>query len=332
MGSAEIVRAPLTSDGSQRRLFSFGIVSDIQYADVDDAVSFHGVPRFYRNTLVALRQAVSTWRLHNVNFAVHFGDIIDVKQPRTKSEEGVAAVKAVFDVLGQPVKHIIGNHCLYNLSRAVLVDRLGIASPHPTNSYYSFTPHPKWRMIFLDTYDLSMLGWPEEHEKYQLAKSILDKYNPNENKHSPAGMEGLMKRFVVFGGGCGAVQLQWLQDELKESRDKGQLVFICCHVPLYPGTAPEPCLTWNYDEVLAALQSSGNVVATMSGHAHGNGYALDDAGIHHIVLPAVLETPPGRDASGIVDGYADRLELRGWDCCPSMTLWAPDRRPKSCVK
>ncbi len=36
-------------------------------------------------------------------------------------------------------------------------------------------------------------------------------------------------------------------------------------------------------------------------------------GIHHMVLPAVLETPPGRDCFGRVEVYGDRLELIGED-------------------
>jgi hypothetical protein len=40
----------------QRPLFSFGVISDVQYADIDDGKSFHGVKRYYRHALHALRQ------------------------------------------------------------------------------------------------------------------------------------------------------------------------------------------------------------------------------------------------------------------------------------
>ncbi len=42
-----------------------------------------------------------------------------------------------------------------------------------------------------------------------------------------------------------------------------------------------------------------------------DGYVVDDWGIHHRVLNAVVETEPGTDCYGIIDAYADRLELRG---------------------
>ena len=38
---------------------------------------------------------------------------------------------------------------------------------------------------------------------------------------------------------------------------------------------------------------------------------LDDWGIHHRVLNAVVETEPGTDCYGIIDMYNDRLEIRG---------------------
>ncbi len=43
-------------------------------------------------------------------------------------------------------------------------------------------------------------------------------------------------------------------------------------------------------------------------------------GIHHVVLPAVLETPPGRDCHGHLEVYSDRIELRGVDTMMSLSL------------
>jgi hypothetical protein len=57
--------------------------SDVQYADIPDGTSFHGVPRYYRNALVALQRAVSSdWVPAKVDFGIHFGDIVDGFQAR----------------------------------------------------------------------------------------------------------------------------------------------------------------------------------------------------------------------------------------------------------
>jgi manganese-dependent ADP-ribose/CDP-alcohol diphosphatase len=55
------------------RLFSIGIISDVQYADIPDGRSFKGVPRYYREALPALQRAVAAWRARGVDFAMHFG-------------------------------------------------------------------------------------------------------------------------------------------------------------------------------------------------------------------------------------------------------------------
>jgi hypothetical protein len=50
-----------------------------------------------------------------------------------------------------------------------------------------------------------------------------------------------------------------------------------------------------------------------SGLAGGfqDGYFQDEAGIHHRVLAAMLETPPGEDCYGMVEVFEDRLRLVG---------------------
>ena len=110
---------------------------------------------------------------------------------------------------------------------------------------------------------------------------------------------------------------------MQEAADKGQAVVTCCHLPVHPHTCPPPCLLWNYDKVLALMDKSGVVVATFAGHTHQNGYFCDEAGVHHIVLPAVLETPPGRDAYGWVEVWPEGLRVRGVDTMASMVCKSP---------
>jgi manganese-dependent ADP-ribose/CDP-alcohol diphosphatase len=82
---------------------------------------------------------------------------------------------------------------------------------------------------------------------------------------------------------------------------------------------------WNYEDILATLhRHPGVVVASIAGHTHQNGYLVDEAGIHHMVLPGVVEAPPGRDCYGIVDVFGDRLVLNGVDICMSCTCKLPE--------
>lgn len=61
----------------------------------------------------------------------------------------------------------------------VLNMRLNMGGPGGA-SYYAFAPHPAWRIIVLDGYDVSLLGWPADHPLHQQALSILDERNPNQ--------------------------------------------------------------------------------------------------------------------------------------------------------
>ena len=157
--------------------FRIGIVSDVQYADIPDGHSFLGVPRYYRASLEGLRRAVVGWRSQHVDFGIQFGDLIDGFNPKAQSETAMQSVLHELAQLRKPVHHMIGNHCLYNLSRPRLNEVLGIQGE---SSYYAFSPHGSWRFIVIDGYDVSMLGWPEGHPLHTQAKAILDERNINE--------------------------------------------------------------------------------------------------------------------------------------------------------
>lgn len=60
-----------------------------------------------------------------------------------------------------------------------------------SGSYYSFSPHPHYRFIVMDGYDVSLLGWPEGHPLHQAAVDILDQHNPNKVKHASGLFHGV---------------------------------------------------------------------------------------------------------------------------------------------
>lgn len=166
-----------TVDQREGLHFRAGIVSDVQYADIQDGHSFLGVPRYYRASLDGLQRAVLGWQEQQVDFGMQFGDLIDGFNPKDQSETAIQSVLHQFAKLQKPVYHMIGNHCLYNLPRERLNELLGIQG---VTSYYSFSPHQSWRFVVIDGYDVSMLGWPEGHPLHTQAKAILDERNINE--------------------------------------------------------------------------------------------------------------------------------------------------------
>lgn len=322
---------------AQRALFTFGILSDVQWAPIEDGFSFHGTPRYYRDALEKSKRAISSFQKQKVDLTVHLGDIVDFHASKHGvSDQALDDIVGCFDVLETPVLHCIGNHCLYNATRSVLNEKLGIDAHKMNsglmnhNSYFSFTPslhehkdamkaktktknHQQYRFIVLDGYDISVLGWPEGHPHRDQALAILNEKNPNEEKNSNSGLYGLDRRFVKFGGGISKTQLEWLEAELKDAVERGDKVILCCHLCIHPRSCPDTCLLYNYDDVLEIIEKySDSVVASFSGHAHCYGYHYDeDKDIHYRVCEPIIETQEGEDCFGVVSIFEDRIEING---------------------
>lgn len=307
MGSAN----GLVNVQGEQPLFSFGVISDVQYADIPNGRSFMGVPRYYRHSICVLQRAVKNWNnLEDLKFVVNFGDIVDGFCPKDQSLNAVKKIVDEFKKFNGPVYHMIGNHCLYNLPRNKLLPILNIPSGEGS-AYYDFSPTPAYRFVVLDGYDISAIGWPSDHPKTLEALRFLQEKNPNSDKNSPDGLVGLERRFLMFNGAVGKQQLEWLERVLEDATKLKQKVVVCCHQPLDPDAVSPVALLWNYDEVMHVIHKYNCVKVCLSGHDHKGGHSIDSHGIHHRVLEAALECPPGSDAFGSIDVYDDRLTLFG---------------------
>ncbi|PRQ17193.1 putative hydrolase [Rosa chinensis] len=309
MGSAN----GLASAHGKQPLFSFGVISDVQYADIPDGRSFLGVPRYYRHSIFVLKRAVQKWNDQKKHeFVINFGDIVDGFCPKDQSLNAVMNVVEEFENFNGPVYHMIGNHCLYNLPRKQLLPLLKIPSING-RAYYDFSPSPEFRFVVLDAYDISAIGWPQDHPSAIEALRFLQEKNPNADKNSPAGLEGLERRFLMFNGAVGKQQLEWLDSILQEATELKQKVVVGCHLPLDPGASSKEALLWNYDKVMGVIHRYNCVKVCLAGHDHKGGHSIDSRGVHHRVLEAALECPPGTDAYGYIDVYDDKLLLTGTD-------------------
>ncbi|OMO87558.1 hypothetical protein COLO4_20637 [Corchorus olitorius] len=311
MGSANA----LTNGHGMHPLFSFGVISDVQYADIPDGHSFLGVPRYYRHSMLVLQRAVQSWNNHKkLNFAINFGDIVDEHCPKDQSLHAVKKLVGEFDKFNGPVYHMIGNHCLYNLPRDKLLPLLKIPNLGGSGlAYYEFSPTPDYRIVVLDGYDISAIGWPDDYPNTLEALRFLRGKNPNSDKNSPDGLRGLDRRFLMFNGGVGKEQMEWLDGVLQDATKMKQKVIVCCHLPLDPDASSKEALLWNYDQVMDVIHRYNCVKVCIAGHDHEGGHSIDSHGIHHRVLEAALECPPGTDAYGYIDVYDNMLSLVGTD-------------------
>ncbi|XP_054610356.1 manganese-dependent ADP-ribose/CDP-alcohol diphosphatase isoform X2 [Dunckerocampus dactyliophorus] len=279
-------------------LFTFGVIADIQYADIDDGLNFTQTRRrFYRNSLQLLREARETWSQSATrpNFILQLGDIIDgFNKDYGASSAALDRVLEEFNLDSMEVHHVWGNHELYNFTRsellhsrlnsAVLADRSSSGTRAGGDIYaYSFSPFPGFTFVVLDAYDVSLLGVEEDSSRYHSALTLIKLHNNNEDLNCPPG-----------------------------------------HLPVHPCSTTPICLAWNFDELLSIIQRHSSVVCFIAGHDHDGGYYLDEStGVHHLTLEAVIETPPGNNAFGTVSVYEDRMVLKGTGRIPDVEVLFP---------
>nr|XP_042138152.1 manganese-dependent ADP-ribose/CDP-alcohol diphosphatase isoform X3 [Peromyscus maniculatus bairdii] len=216
------------ADGSEP-LFSFGVIADIQYADLEDGFNYQrSRRRYYRHSLVHLQGAIEDWNKERrpPSCVLQLGDIIDGYNAQYKvSEKSLELVMDTFKMLKVPVHHTWGNHEFYNFNRDFLAnsklnskfleDRI-VQHPEttPSENYYAyhFVPFPKFRFVLLDAYDLSVLGIDQSSPKYEQCMKMLREHNPNVELNSPQGLSE--PQYVQFNGGFSQEQLNWLNEVL----------------------------------------------------------------------------------------------------------------------
>lgn len=190
----------MDDDLQQTPLFTFGVIADIQYADIDDGYNYQRTQRrYYRSSLRLLRNALENWSEAAVKpgFILQLGDIIDGFNSRHgASERALDTVLREFSPISAEVHHVWGNHELYNFSRSWLLrSKLNSAPNADTNPpaaraggdvyAYHFSPFPGHIFVLLDAYDVSVLGRDESTEQHREAMTLLRHYNTNENLNSP---------------------------------------------------------------------------------------------------------------------------------------------------
>ena len=301
----------------------------------EDGTNFNkSSTRRFRNALEITKRAVEDWATQcrtggvpgwgdqiDISFVAQMGDVID----GSNRAAGVSdcALRTVLDELAKSPSnrfvHLIGNHELYNFSRADLARKLPSNPPGMEDTpsrprlsaYFSFLPHPKWRVVVLDPYDVSTIG-PGSGDAEDAFK-LLEQNNPN-NVRGPSdwleGLTGVSRRWVPYNGGVGEEQLAWLEATLRASEEAGVRVIVLSHVPVCPGSSADSTLVWNYERILAMFEAYACVAAFLCGHDHKGGYKLEK-GVHHVTVESPLECELGETAYGLMVVTEDHLVLYG---------------------
>ena len=263
----------------QKPLLSFGVVADVQYADIDPVGN-----RYYRSSRERLSEAYKSFNDDSVSFVVNLGDLID------KDFRSYKAVTGIIDSSGLKTYHVTGNHDYSVESR--LKKKLPVL--YPGKGYFSFYSG-NYKFIFLNGNEIS----------------TYSSNNKSELKRSAAYLETIKenggKNAMDWNGGIGSRQLGWLKGQLDDAVSENNQVFLFCHFPVFPENVHN---LLNYEEVLNLLVNYKNIISWFSGHNHAGNYGSFNK-IHFVTFRGMVDTP-STNSYAIVDVYTNKLWIRGF--------------------
>lgn len=294
--------------GALSAYISFGVIADPQYADKDDGNTEGRVQR-YRGVPTKLKSALSYLASDNLNCILFLGDFIDGHADNeVQTRADLLLMSSVLDegISGKiPAVHVVGNHDIGLLDKAEWMKTLGVSSP-----FYSRLLAPGWRLIVLDTTDLSLQA-PEGSQELEEANRYLE-------AHPLSEAEPHMKS---WNGGIGKLQMEWLKESLHKSEQAGDRVVIATHHPI-AGSRPTHS-AWNWKEIEEIIVKSHSTVLCLAGHDHIGGYKCVDE-VHFVVVEAMLEAAEDGNAYAKVHIHQDHIDIEGHGVT-SRKLKIPDR-------
>ncbi|KAL3149220.1 hypothetical protein ABBQ32_002045 [Trebouxia sp. C0010 RCD-2024] len=278
--------------------FMFGLVADIQYACKETGGTEGRVQR-YEEVPQKLAQAVKVWRktMPKLEFVLSLGDIIDGRDLQVETDEDFLQIWKILEPMASTTAfyHVLGNHCL-----RIPRDRLIPALRMPA-SYYSKQLPQKWRLIVLDTTEMSgHSGFSQESDIGQEAAAFKA-----QHPLSPAEPQ-----MADWNGGIGARQLAWLREQLASACQSQERIIVACHHQIGKGAARDTHLAWNWELLQQVLLESPWVRLVLSGHDHMGGYA-QHGHVHFVTVEAMLEAPPNTDAYAIIEVTQDCINIQG---------------------
>lgn len=266
--------------GQEKPYFSFGVITDVQYADVDQAGE-----RNYRGSPVILSKTIEALNQHELAFTVHLGDLID------RDFDSFAKPLHILKGSNAKVYHVFGNHD-FDLQDEYKKEVPKILE-NP-KGYHSFTLG-EVVFVVLNGMDNSLPGHTLGSSEYRRAATTLENLEKaGANNAKP------------WNGGLGKKQTKWLSKTLASAQENKNKVVIFCHYPLLPENGLQ---LWNNREILSIMDSYSGVVAYFSGHHHTGNYVVDK-GVHHLTFYGIVESK-SQVLGGVVHVFGDRLELTG---------------------
>lgn len=276
-------------------LFSFGIISDCQYADIPSENPFSD--RRYRLAKSKLQDAVNFFNKQSLEFVVHLGDLIDQD---AKSFETVMPICASSK---NEIWQVLGNHDFYGADYKLAGDpqkvlkKMGMSQP-----YYSKIVN-RYRFIILDTNEEGVIETRQDSPEYQKGLKIVEEYKKQGKANAKE-----------WNGKISKKQHDWLRLELNQADKKSQKVVIFSHHGLFPAHRENML---NDEQMLLELSTQQHIKAYINGHNHDGDYG-QFRHLHCLTVKGMVDT--GENSYAIAHVYDNRIEIEGFGREPSRKL------------
>lgn len=278
--TATATAAQANSAFADQPILSFGLTTDVQYVDADPEGERH-----FRESIPKLKAAVADLATEKLPFTLHLGDVVD------REFSSFAAILPLFNPLGHPVRHLLGNHDfeMAEAEKLKVAATLGIPADH-----YTFTESGV-KFIMLDTNDISTYKHPEGSAQDLAAETVMQEL-------AAAGA----KNAKPWNGGLSQIQLDWLDKELTSSDANKQPTLICGHHPLM---AEEGHHAWKNRDIIAIIERHPSALAYFCGHNHKGGQTVLN-GVPYITFKSLLHEP-NITAYAVIRLFAGHLVIEG---------------------
>jgi len=209
-----------------------------------------------------------------------------------------------------PIYHVLGNHC-----RLISMDVLSsVLHVKPDGWYYSFSPHPGWKMIVLNLAEI----WPGAVDA-----AVKDEAKDWDQAAVRCNTDEGLK--AMGNGVASQEQIAWFERELEKAKVQGEYVVVFGHFPLYDGASPASHRCMNYAEVLAKFDLYEDIiVAYINGHDHRGAYGRRKK-VHHVTISGMVEATKDTNAYAMIYCGKDEkgvpiMDIRGYGNVSSIRM------------
>ena len=157
-GCGTLAAAALPGCLVTERPVTFGLVADIHYADIDDAIGRH-----YREAENRLADCVREMNAQKPDFLIELGDFKDLGRPAETTLEGLRRIERTFAKFAGPRYHVLGNHdCDAITPDEFLANIVNHGQPQ-AKAYYSFGFGPLTFLVLDGCYTSDMKHYSQSN-------------------------------------------------------------------------------------------------------------------------------------------------------------------------